>query len=327
MNSWVEFDVEKKTARIIIPFRDGEISVEMKNSYFTVQQGEVEHSVRIGAESELEGIASASRTKSLTSINVSFKRLIIRGCDENWPSQALVAPVTCRVCEAIVIAAGLEPFLIPSLSWAFEDMRACEECQPFTPPCKSKRASFDNRIYISDVEILCRGVSPECPGCGASLGQRVTSSSPLYQDLGIDGRWSEISKSKVSSSELPFLAGYTNLAEAGKFVQQVVDDSRKLRMTLRSETGLETEVKVLSDPLHIFPLENEGSERPFRALKCLVRADAFAAVAKDDAEEAPHDAVEALIEAANRPQLPKELSPPGNTWTLMFLPLPPDLDE
>jgi len=320
MDSWIEFDVEKKTARVVLPFAEGEISVEMRNSYFSVTQGSVERSVRIGAESEIDGLVSASRTKSFSTINVLFKRLVIRGCDENWPSQALVSPIACRECKHEIIPAGLEPFMIPSLSWAFEDMRACEECQPFTPPCKFKRSSFDNRIYISETNILCRGVSPDCPGCAAPLGAAVTSASPTYTDLGIDGRWSEISKSRVCSPELPFLAAYTDLSEAGIFLEKVVNDSRTLRISLISDSGLQTEAKVLSEILHIFPLPDG---RPFRALRCHVKSD----FSRDGSGQfLGHDALAALIEAANAPQLPKEFSTPGNLWTLMFVPLPPDFD-
>ena len=321
MNSWVEFDVEKKTAKVILPATDGDISVEMNNSYLCVHAGTIEYSVRIGAESELKGIVSATRGVTLSYVTVIFKTLVIRGCDENWPSQALRAPIQCRACDLDIVQPGLEAFLIPSLSWAFEDMRACEECQPFTPPCKSKRASFDNRLYISDTSIFCRGISPECPGCRANIGEFVASASTLYHDLGIDGRWLEILKSRVISQELPFLSAYTPLSDAGKFVDQVVNDSRTMRMSLISDTGLQTEVKVLSEPLYIYPLDKTS---PFRAIKCLVRVDKFSDA--KDGQEATHDVVLALITAANNPLLPKELEIPGNTWTLMFLPLPPELD-
>lgn len=322
MHSWVEFDVEKKTAKVIIPAVDGDIAVDMDNSYFCVSAGSCEYSVRIGAESELKGIVSASRGATLSYVTVLFKTLVIRGCDENWPSLPLQAPIKCRECDFDIVQPGLEAFIIPSLSWAFEDMRACEECQPFTPPCKSKRASFDNRLYISDTSIFCRGIAQSCPGCHAIIGEFVASASTLYHDLGIDGRWVEIFKSRVTSQELPFLNGYTPLSDAGKFVDQVVNDSRTMRMSLISDSGLQTEVKVLSEPLYIYPLDNTP---PFRAIKCLVRVDKFSNVT-DGQQDATHDVVLALINAANNPMLPKELEIPGNTWTLTFLPLPPELD-
>jgi hypothetical protein len=207
-------------------------------------------------------------------------------------------------------------------------MRACEECQPFTPPCKTKRAkSLKNRIYISDTSIFSPDISPSCSGCGSQLGQLVTSSSPLYHDLGIDGRWLEISKAKVASEELAFLSAYTPLSTAGGFVEKVVNDTRTQKMTLISDSGLQTQVKVLSDVLLIYPL---GSLlRPFRAIKCLVRCDRFEEISRspNSDQDAPHEVVEALIAAVNQPQLPKELSPPGNFFKLMLLPLPPDFSD
>ena len=93
------------------------------------------------------------------------------------------------------------------------------------------------------------------------------------------------------------------------------------RFTLVSETGESIEVKVLSGILVVIC----DMSKPGRALKCLIRSSGSPAIVDSAAVWVSAESLHALHNLYQH-ALPDELNPVKG-WKMVYVPLPPDLEE
>ena len=323
-SSWCELDVDAGLCKVYIPLIESKLSLELDKGYLTVREGaKSPFTFRLSPDSETMEVISAQNLSTLTVLTLKFATLAPLLLSEKWPEKFMEFPLLCRSCGSDSVPAGRKAFLVPSLLWGFEEVRACEECAPMSHG-KVRRTDHSQRIYVSDQKIYATGVCSACPGCRTILGREVVPLTAFLSDLKVEGLWVEIRKFSVFSDHLPFLQGYSRLAELGGAVDKISE--RNFRLV---SDGLEISMRVLGGPVEIRPREGERmpeeiSTRTVRCIRVLVNISGG-----NEAESFPvdHDQLLALVEAVEKFPVSPDLWPSGGDWKLLYLPLHPEMDD
>jgi hypothetical protein len=331
--AWAEIDTEKGICKLFTPQVKTGAAVELDKGYLTISDGDKNSlTFRISPTSEGMQLLSAQSMSELTFFTVKFASLAPLAISEKWPENFLEFPLLCRHCQTDAIPKGRKPFLVPSMLWGFEEVRACEECAPMSHgSSKMRRTDHSQRLYVGDRSLFVAatdGVRSECQGCRFSLGRDVVPLTPFLSDLKVQGPWVEIRKSAIITDHLPFLPGYTQLSELGAVVEKL--EARSFRF-VSEDSGLELGIRVLGAPIDVRPAEGqsmlgETCTRTVRCVRVLIKADD---VSEADGEifHVDHNQLVALVEALENFEAPGDLWPIGDKWKLFYLPLHPEMDD
>lgn len=85
---------------------------------------------------------------------------------EDWSN---TEGIRCRGCNFYALS-GLTPYLLPSATWGFEDMRVCEECGPvlagsITNARYSHKKGRSNPLYIGEYHMIVPREMASCENC------------------------------------------------------------------------------------------------------------------------------------------------------------------
>jgi hypothetical protein len=334
-SAWTELDLDSGLCRIYVPKISFTLSVSLCNGYLVVRDGEeIQYSFRLGSASEKMEVLSAHTLASLTTLTLRFSALEALSFSERWPEPPLVTPLTCRACGTCVVPAGRKAFLIPSLLWGFEEVRACEECAPMQPCGKSRRTQHGQRIYVGERSVFVGdGVLSTCSGCGKAVGRDVVPLTPFLSDLGVEGQWTEVSKFSVTCDQLEFLQAYTTLAEIGGAVEKFyVDNEEQRTLTIITSVGNICHVRILGTPIALRPLEGEklpgeNSTRTARCIRVLLNFEISDATSDSAQVTVAQNHFVDLMHAVEKFPAPQDLWPRTDAWQLFYLPLYPEMDD
>lgn len=85
---------------------------------------------------------------------------------EDWSN---TEGIRCRECNFSALS-GLTPYLLPSATWGFEDMRVCEECGPVLAGSisyskHSHKKGRSNPLYIGEYHMIVPREMASCENC------------------------------------------------------------------------------------------------------------------------------------------------------------------